>query len=549
MVIKCKIPGCNDIAHKNNLCVRHLLIERWCDNSNIDDLGVIRFFQYICPKAFKNFRYGIPRIHKEILYEVCLDRPSWKVFDRQLVIAAPRGIAKTTLISKGFALYCALNGLKKYIVLASKTARTAQKALRWIKTMLSNSKVISIYGDLRPDVTSHKLEYDSEIGKYTSETIILRNGCTIEALGMGQQIRSAAEGEESNRIDLFIADDCETNENTATASSRQSNEEWLFETVFPSLDIDNGTLVYINTLTHSESILAKLLKSDGWRKKFYQITYTDEDGVERSIWPEKFSMEVIDGIKNWYKSNGQESAFYKEYYNTVLSSVAIDSRWFKKFNGRVFIENGYKWLEADGAVKPAVVSLGIDSSFSFSESADWTVLLPLVRTPDNHRYVFPISRGRFSVYDSDSRKGIINEAIRLHKMYHFDVITVDIAGQQSSILELLHIAFNEEFGPGVVSIYGYNATKERKPKLDRLYNYLRPKYEAGVIHHHQSGVEELERELISMGDSTDDVMDALFNADINSYTPEDLEYSPIIMPRHLAKKYLAPKLETDWVVL
>lgn len=552
----CKV--CNkSLSFRDGKCRICLLKELWLDNSNINDLGVFRFFRGICPKAFKNFKYGVPQVHKEIIYEVLRDEPGWKVFDRQIVVAAPRGIAKTTLLTKGFVLYCVAFGLKKYIVIASKTARSAQKSLRWVKSMLGSSNFISIFGDLRPKVTSKKLGIDQIEGKYTNEIIILNNGVTVEAIGMGQQLRSAAEGEEVNRVDLFISDDCETDENTATESSRENNETWLFETVFPSLDIDTGTLFFINTLTHTESILAKLLSSKGWRKRFYQITTVDDDGVERSIWPEKFPLSTINGIRQWYIDNKKESSFWKEYYNIIKSKKGFDTRWIRRYTGDYFQEHGYKWIrvKVDGSdrteVLPVVMSLGIDSSFSLSESADWSVLLPLARCPDGRRFIFPISRGRYTAFDNTSdkynTKGIISEAIRLHQKYNFNVITIDTAGQQTTMLELLKEEFRKEFGAGSVQIFGFNAGKEKKAKLDRLVNYLQPKYEAGLFHH-LPVTPEIDRELIGLGDTTDDILDALFNADINSYEPEYINYNPIMLPKsHIMAMQKKPI--RDWMVL
>lgn len=489
------------------------------------------------------------------------NEPNWFFYNRQVVIAAPRGSSKTTLLTKGFVLFCALFGLKHYIVIASKTSRTAEKSLRWIKQMLGKSTIIALFGDLRPDAKGKRLETDEIEGKWTAGLIILKNGVTIEALGMGQQLRSSAEGEDVSRIDLFIADDTETDENTRTPERRENNEVWLFEAVLPSLDVDTGTIIFINTQTHSQSILTKLLKSDGWRKKFYQVSYIGEDGKEYSLWPEKFPLHVINGIRKNYELAGRRNSFYKEYYNLIRSQRGFNDKWINRYVGDAFTMHGRKWIRVkvfnsgEFEVFPATMCLGIDSSFSYSESADYSVLLPYARIPDGRRFVFPYSRGRFSTYDDFDngtlvRKGIITEAVRLHEQYNFDVVTIDSTAQQLGLFHILADEFKAKYG-NVPRVMDYSANKDRKPKLDRLVNYLQPLYESGKMYHYHHSI-DLDAELLSIGDTTDDILDALFNADINSFAPENIQFNPIMLPKSHEDALIERRSinsKTDWMVL
>lgn len=552
---------CNTfIAYRDGLCQRCIAFGEWNHNPDIDHLGVFKFFQKVIPLAFKSFKYGVPYFHREIIWEVIRNEPKWRFFDRQIVIAAPRGSSKTTLLTKGLVLFLALFGLKRYIVIASKTSRTAEKSLRWIRQMLGKAIIIQLFGDLRPEAKGKRLETDEIEGRWTSSLIILKNGVTIEAIGMGQQLRSAAEGEDVNRIDLFIADDTETDENTRTPERRENNEVWLFETVLPSLDVDTGTIVYINTQTHSQSILTKLLESEGWRKKFYQISYFNEDGKEFSLWPEKFPMSVIDGIRKNYELAGRRNSFYKEYYNLIRSERGFSDKWIRRFRGECFEMHGRKWVkvlregEPDYAIYPATMTLGIDSSFSFSESADFTVMMPQARIPGGDRFQFPISRGRFTTYDDVEnevvvRKGIISEAVRLHEIYHFDIVCIDSSAQQVGLYRLLKHEFESKgFRCRVME---FNASKEKKPKMDRLVNYLQPLYESGRMYHLPSSIEH-DKELLSIGDTTDDILDAEFNADIFSFDPENVQFNPIGLSREREEVMVNRQRESvkrDWMVL
>lgn len=547
---------CGNIVYKDGKCARCFAIGIWRTNLSPDHLGVLLFLKRFAAKAFKNFKYGIPYFHREILYETLRNEPGWRWYNRQIVIAAPRGSAKTTLVSKGLVLACACLGLKKYIVITSKTGKSAQKNLRWLKTMLGTSQIINFFGDLRPQGYGKRLEVDTIEGKWASDIVVLNNGVTIEAIGMGQQLRSAAEGEESNRIDLLIADDIETDENNKTAERRETNKIWFFETVLPSLDVDTGTVVFINTMTHSQSILATLLKTKGWRKKFYQITMLNAEGKEVSLWDEKFPLPVINAIKENFESAGRIRSFYKEYYNIVRSDDGFNESWIRKYSGKVFHVDNENWIEVineNGVreVLPCYLTLGIDMAYSQSDFADYSVLLPLAQVHDGRKFILPYSRGRYTIFDDYSnntfRKGIVDEAVRLHNQYNFDKVIIGVNGPELGIFNQVRNALLQcDHKPLVIR---YTAKGE---KFARLKGLLQPEYEAGMIYHHGS-MDEMYQELVSFGDTTDDILDALFNAikfsrrpHFESFTPREITHNDILTnwsnPEKISNR-------TNWMVL
>jgi hypothetical protein len=528
---------CAEFEYDNTgLCRRHYAFKVWTTNTDVDHLGIISFFKAVIPKAFKDFKYGVPYFHREILWEVLRDNKSWTFADRQIAIAAPRGSSKTTLLSKGLVLYCALFGIKKYIVISSKTARAAQKNMRWLRQVLGSQIIVELFGDLRPDSRGKRLEVDEIEGIWTKELIVLQNGVTIEAVGMGQQLRSSAEGEDVNRIDLFLADDTETDENTGTPDRREDNEVWLFETVLPSLDVDTGTIVFINTMTHTESILAKLLKSNsGWRKKFYEIDWA---GGSQLLWKEKFSPKTIESIRNNYALVGRLRSFYKEYHNRVQSDTSFHPEWIKYYTGKVFFEHGENWLEytptdslgnriGKTETRPCYLTLGIDLAFSQSRKADYTVLLPLAQIPDGRKFILPFKRGRFTLYENEliSTQGIVSEAKKLMTLYKFTSITIDATGTQKGTFS----AIKKDLANGDVRIIPYFAPggREAKSKLMILEDTLFPQYEIGNIYHQPEGMDELYIELIAFGDTHDDILDALYDSMKNSKTPSSADYNPM----------------------
>lgn len=545
-------PKCNTrFVWKDDKCKQCYVLDIWQTNTR-ENLGVVLFLKKVIPKAFKGFKYGVPDFFNDILWEALRDEPGWTFAQRQVAIAAPRGSSKTTLLSKGFVLYCIAFRRKRYIVLSSKTARAAQKNLRWLRGVLGSSVFISIFGDLRPDSRGKRLDVDEIEGVWSKDILVLKNGVTVEAVGMGQQLRSAAEGEDVNRIDLFIADDTETDENTKTPDRRESNEEWLFETVLPSLDLETGQIIFINTMTHTESILAKLLKEEsGWRKKFYEIEWYDESGKLCSLWKEKFPPSIVSAIRRNYELVGRSRSFYKEYHNRIASDEGFSERWIHWYEGRTFEAHGVNWITFDDernggrqTTYPVYITIGIDLAYTQRERSNYSVILTMAEIPDGRKFVVSYKRGKVNLRDewlpgSVFRWGVIDETKRIVSDCRPDCVVIDSSVTQIGTFnefrrELLKLNWHCKIVP----------ERSTTEKFQRLKDLLQPEYEAGNMHHKRT-MSELRLELVAFGDTTDDILDALYNCVKNSRKPKMLEFHPVLVDSDIPSSASRPK--RTWV--
>ena len=92
-------------------------------------------------------------------------------------IAAPRGHAKSTVMSLQNVLHAALYGYKRYILLVSDTEAQAVSFLDAIKNELeTNEHILADFGE-QPGKT------------WKTSSIVLANGCRIDAVGSGQKLR------------------------------------------------------------------------------------------------------------------------------------------------------------------------------------------------------------------------------------------------------------------------------------------------------------------------------------------------------------------------
>ena len=266
-------------------------------------------------------------------------------------VAAPRGHAKSTVMSLKNVLHAALYGYKCYILLVSDTESQAVSFLDAIKNELeTNERILRDFGE--------------QAGKKTWKTssILLNNGCRIDAVGSGQKLRGRRNYQ--RRPDLIVCDDIENDEGVRTAEQRQKLADWFWKAVCKSGDSYTDIMV-IGTILHHDSLLFHLLENPGFRGLKYQAVlsdavsplwqdwerlFTDLSDPKREqtahaffyrhrkemmegakvLWPEKLSyydlrcMRLIEG----------ESAFHSEMQNQPIdpSACLFSAQWFRYYD-------------------------------------------------------------------------------------------------------------------------------------------------------------------------------------------------------------------------
>lgn len=214
-----------------------------------------------------HFTRPMSRMHHEVfglLEHTSLNRP------QRLAIAAPRGHAKTTIISLAYALWCAVYGKEMFILLISATRDLAAGLLKNIKAELqSNSLLLQDFPEVcylpgaRP---APKPWRDNQI--------VLRNGVAIKALGANQGIRGMKHG--PHRPSLIIVDDLEDQEQVQSAEQRGKLRDWFEKTLLKAGDPMTNVVV-VGTVLHYDSLLAVHVdqgpgprKVSGWTTRKYQ---------------------------------------------------------------------------------------------------------------------------------------------------------------------------------------------------------------------------------------------------------------------------------------
>ena len=309
--------------------------------------------------------------------------------EKRVLIAAPRGTAKSTVTTLIYPLYrtafkASDEGL--FIVIISESQAQSINFLSRIKYHLIHSDKFKVFfGDMGPNTAK----------RWTNTDIVLANGTRIVAVGTGQRVRGFLEGD--TRPNLIIVDDFESELNAYTAEARAKNRKWVTEAVIPSLS-DDGKIAMIGTVISEDCFLYWAKESASWKCLWYSIW----DEEEKSIWPERFPKERILQIKAEFEAVGNLNGFYQEYMNIAQSpdNAPFKPEWiqlhhydFERINGQNCL---VREVEDERKIIPIEVYSGVDPASSLAATADFFVVATIGIDSDNNKYILDCYRKRIS---------------------------------------------------------------------------------------------------------------------------------------------------------
>lgn len=208
----------------------------------------------------------------------------------KFAIAAPRGHGKSTDVSVVFVIWCIVNDLKHFITIFSDAIELTETLIEAIKAELTEND------NLKAD-----FPHATGIGRvWRVGDIITCNGIRVKGFGSGKRVRGIKHG--VWRPDLSIIDDLENDENVRSQDQRDKLESWLDEAVANLGSVDaTMDILYIGTVLHRDSVLARKLKMAFWNPRIFRAIIT---------FPER--MDLWDQYALIYRNRGLVEAH--DYY-------------------------------------------------------------------------------------------------------------------------------------------------------------------------------------------------------------------------------------------
>ena len=381
-------------------------------------------------------------------------------------LLAFRGSAKSTISALALPLLSGITGKKKFIILISDTFSQAKIHIsNIIRELEGNERLRAEFGPFKGDE------------EWTATSIVLANGTRIMAKSRGQKIRGLRHLQ--YRPDLIICDDVENQESVRTKEQRDKTNEWFSSEVLPALDTENGKLVLIGNLLHSDSLIArfkeKILKDKiGTLKEF---PFVLPDGT--MAWGERFSKKDIPKLKAKVGSR-----FYLREY--MLKLVAEEGQVIKK----VYYYSKLPPLKSIG--------IGVDLAISEKKTAHFTSINTVGRGKDGNFYNLGNVAGRWGFNKTIEK---INHVYTSYKNT-FNGVPVylgveDVAYQKAAIQEI-----KRRFKIPCKSV---KVNQDKRAKLETLSPY----FESEQIFFREEGDEDVVNEILNFGiEQYDDRMDA-----------------------------------------
>lgn len=211
------------------------------------------------------------------LHEYLFERRGFKIAQEppgrrgQLdVVVAPRGSAKSTLMSLVFPLHALLYALDPYIVLFSATQRQAAQRLVNIRSLLVDNAPLA--------AAFPALAGGRRAVRASAQTLAVGD-CRMDAFSGGTEVRGVSHG--PWRPTWIILDDIERSDRVRSARHRDALADW-FDEVIANLGNGYTNIDLIGTLLHREALPARI--ADRAETRFRQFVSIESEALDEKLW-------------------------------------------------------------------------------------------------------------------------------------------------------------------------------------------------------------------------------------------------------------------------
>ena len=249
----------------------------------------------------------IPSFHRDLWDLCCLE-------DRHVVIAAPRGHAKSTCVTLAYVLSRVLFGESKFVLIVSDTEGQSVEFLRALKVELEENE------ELRSTFGVKGFLKDAE-----TDVIVSMGGWEFRLIAKGSEQKVRGLKWKNMRPDLIIGDDLENDEIVMNGDRREKFRNWVMKALLPC-GSDNCVVRIVGTVLHFDSLLERLLNDKKWVSRRYK-GHADYDDFSDLLWPEKWPEERLRELREKFESQGMPDGYSQEILNMPM---AEGSSYFRK---------------------------------------------------------------------------------------------------------------------------------------------------------------------------------------------------------------------------
>lgn len=449
-----------------------------------------------------HFRLKSPNFHYKILIE--------SIKHRYFAAVAPRGAAKSTVLTFLKPIHYISFKKKRFIVIVQNTYKKAIMSLETIKNEIKENQ------KLRKD-------FPIEIRKDSEGDSIFRHkdGFEIRVLCKGAEQIGSVRGEKfgAYRPDYILIDDLEDDIMVRNPENRVNLKDLYDKALIKAGDV-NTEVDAIGTILHDDSLIAKLVDPNeykAYRKLFYRARYENTvTGETCSLWPEKWSVEELNQMER-----DDPTTFAQEMQNDPVSGMKI---FFEKEDfRRWYIEEGCYILYDDqnkiiskGEMRNCKPAIACDLAWDEKRRSDGTAVVPAYLTPNSELLIEKY------FYEKGVKPDQLEE-ILFTMAERMEAVTgkpVPIGFEKGKMEKMAKWNLKQ----AMKRRNKFLMTKDLDwdaDKISRIVTRLQPRYKQNVIFH-KTGMGELEHQLLRIPSGKhDDLPDAVQGlVQLLQYAPE-----------------------------
>lgn len=488
-------------------------------NSEIQDILVESYKSTkVFAKVFFPERFSSPfsKLHDQIF-----DLVDSK--EQRVVIAAPRGIGKTSIVGLALTAKKILFQDSRFLAYVSKSFDSSVLQTENLKIELASNKLVrQVFGGVNTvaaDVLDKNFSKKSWVARFQEDDI----GTLVYPRGANQQIRGVLY--RNARPDLFVFDDFEDSDEVMNEELREKLKIRFFADYMKAVSrVDtNWRAVYIDTLKHEDALLQNLIDSKDWASIVLELC----DDELNSNAPEFVSTEEIKREYERHKEQGILDVFAREFRNMPISKTdavfrADRFKYYSENGDHLLVYNGKEIPEKVPCRELTNVTIVDPAKTAKLSSADSAIVTIGIHRQSKAIFVRGIVAGKFEPDE------LIDKMFKEVQTYKSMILGVETTGLDRWISQPIE---NEMRVRSILPIfYAISASGSKKP--ERVAS-LAPYYNLGYIYHNKACCQKLESQLLMFPRSKLwDVMDCLshlinlmdefaYYFDPNDFDPEE----------------------------
>ncbi|MEH7381765.1 hypothetical protein V7138_14980 [Bacillus sp. JJ1533] len=483
---------------------------------------------------WEGFDIESPEVAADFHKEICsiIDNVSNVEKNAKVAVAAPRGHAKSSYLSKANPIREIVFRKRKFIVLISETPKVAKGILDWISWQLkSNKKLRQDFGELlspkqQINVRDNQEEFITWEDEGNDSKKLLSY---LVSASTNQAIRGL--NWNGSRPDYIVLDDLEgIHSNAGTAEQRAKLKDWFASDVIPLGDAKGliTSFIYMGTIVHQDSLLNNVINEN---PDFKSIKYKAiiDPPEKQELWEQCRSI-YLDKDLTKEERKQQAITFYELNQSEMDKGVKV--LW--KEAQSIFKLMKWKWDYGSKAFNTEYQNEPRDEesqifnaeAFSYFTDADlvnqpldfytfWDVALGKNLKRTDYNAIVTIAKNRRTgvlyIVDAWASKCKLNEALKIAvekiEMYSPKIFGVETIGMAHDVPSQLRDALRKK---GIYSARIKAVTShEIKKKEDRIAA-LEPLVESGFLLFKKTNQALLHEQLEQFpGGTNDDLPDGL----------------------------------------